>query len=170
MDDVRAALRSALSPVSGAWVRASVDEAEGGYEVEIAIAPSREAVSSFVRAALPAFESHEPIRGVRPARFVLDTIPPEGAVATLESRAAACTASTSVAYPNSRTVVVRVPCSAAVGSVTADRAFESRIAWIADQLQEYGATLDYIGDVEPVLVPEGNGEALRMLAVATPQP
>ena len=160
--EVRAQLREALKPISDILVRASVDEAEDGYEVEVALAPTRGTVSTFVRASLPTFESTDQIRGARLARFILDTAPPADLIASLRERAAVSTAATAISQPNARTVTARVPCTMVEGSPVADRAFGQRVAWIADQLADHGPDLDHVGAVEPVL-PESTAEALRML-------
>lgn len=150
-DQVRAALREALSPVSGALVRASVDEGEGGYDVEIALAPSRTDVTAFNRAKLPAFESHAPILGVRTARITLEEAVPSEALAQLEGRAVACTAATCISRPNSRTLVARIPCSMEEGLSVADNAFQQRLAWLVEQMREWGPDLARIGGIEPIV-------------------
>lgn len=158
-EDCQAALRAALAPVAGVVVRAVVEslpphEATGTsrHALEIALAPGREVVEEYVSAKLPTFESDDaPIRGVRPARFVLDTMPSREDILGLEERAVACTAATAISIPNGRTVVARIPSTTVEGTAAADRAFEQRVAWLAQQLDEYGPALDYIGEVEPVL-------------------
>lgn len=174
-DDCQAALREALAPVSGVVVRAVVESlpphpttGHSRHALEIVLAPGREVVEEYVSAKMPTFESSSPIRGVRPARFVLDTSPSREDILALEERAVACTAATALSVPNGRTVVARVPSATVEGTAAADHPFGQRVAWLAKQLDQWGASLDYIGEVEPVLA-LSDEDAIRELAVGLPR-
>lgn len=151
--DTQAALREGLSPLGEIVRRACVFEAnlEDGtprHGFEIAIAPTREVIESYVQHKLPTFEGAGAVVGVRPARFILNALLSSEDIAKIEERAAACTAATSLARPNGRTVVARVPCGISEGAASGDIAFSRRISWLARELSEYSPCLDYVGEVE----------------------
>ena len=164
VDSVRSALREALASAGEALVRASVEDIGGRYAVEIALAPSRALVEEYTHAKTPTFEDSSTIRGVRPVRFVLNGMVSAADIASLEERAVISTAATSIAVPNSRTIVARIPSAQIDGLSASDNAFQKRVAWLAEQLGEWDPALDYIGGVEPV-VDLSDEEAMRELAV-----